>query len=204
MEAHALNSYDLDTYFALEQQGETRYEYYDGYIHAMAGGTPRHAQLAMNAGTALNNALRKAGKPCRVYSSDLKVSIRAANMRVYPDVSVVCGAPAYDPQEARALVNPTLAVEVLSESSEGMDRGLKFRGYRSLESLRDYVLVSQERAVVEIFSRSEQGLWSIETAVGLEAEFDLPSLGVRLSNADIYFGIEDLKEGDGLAEISVD
>lgn len=158
MEARALDSYDLDTYFALEREGETRYEYYNGYIHAMAGGTPRHALLAGNFITGLNNALRKAGKPCRVYSSDVKVSIHAANMRVYPDVTVVCGPPAYDPKEPRALINPTLAVEVLSESSEGMDRGIKFRGYRQLDGLRDYVLVSQERAVVEIFSRSDKDM----------------------------------------------
>ncbi|MDX1908051.1 MAG: Uma2 family endonuclease [Bacteroidia bacterium] len=193
MEARALDTFDLSTYLQLESESDTKYEFYNGYILAMAGGTPRHGLIGGNFLTALNIALRAAGKSCKVYSSDVKVAIAKANQRFYPDVSVVCGPVAYDDTEPRALTNPMVIVEVLSDTTEALDRGNKFRGYRQLESLREYILVSQDRALVEVFSRAEEGVWRIQTALGMDGAFELPSLDIQLLNSEVYLGVEDLQ-----------
>lgn len=180
----------LETYLAVEAGSETRYEYYDGFIWAMAGGSPKHGQLAANVTAALHAALRAANKPCRVYSSDVKVAINTANRRFYPDVSVVCGPDLYDEKEIRAITNPLLIVEILSETTETLDRGDKFHAYRQLGSLREYLLISQDKMLTEVFSRNPDGSWLIQAASGLEEEVLLPSLGIHLRNSDVYFGLE--------------
>ena len=192
MGAHALDTHTLETYIELEAGSETKYEYYDGYIHAMAGGSPEHGEIAVNVSTALKNALKAAGKPCKPLSSDVKVAINRANRRFYPDVSVVCGPVERDKKEPKAITNPLLVVEVLSESTESLDRGEKFRAYRQLESLREYVLVSQDKVLVEVFSRTPDGSWNIQTAIGLDQEISLPALDIRINTTDLYEGVEGL------------
>ena len=186
----ALDTHTLETYLQLESESDTKYEFYDGFIVAMAGGDPLHGKLAMNLGTALNNALREANKPCSVYSSDVKVAINTAKRRVYPDVSVVCGSEERDSVESKAITNPILVVEVLSESTESRDRGEKFMAYRQLSSLKEYILVSQETALVEVFSRTDDGTWRIQSAIGKEQDIELPSLGIFIKNQDIYYGVD--------------
>ena len=186
----ALQTYSLETYLQLEAEGDQKYEYEDGYILAMAGGEPRHGELAGNAITSLNNALRAKNKPCRAHSSDVKVSVRAVNRRYYPDVSVVRGEVERDELEPKAITNPILLVEVLSDSTEVRDRGPKFRAYRQLPSLREYVLIKQEEMVVEVFSRNEDGSWRIQSATEREDKVELPSLEISLSLADLYYGVK--------------
>lgn len=186
----ALNNHTIETYITLEKESEIRYEYYDGFIVAMAGGTPAHGELSANLTTALSNALRSADKTCKVYSGDVKVAINKANRRVYPDASVVCGEVDTDTKEPNAITNPILITEVLSESTESLDRGEKFMAYRQLDSLREYLLVSQDKVMVEVFSRTDDGTWRIQSFPELSQEIDLPGLGISINTSDIYFGVE--------------
>ncbi len=137
-----------EEYLAWERQQERKHEYFDGEVFAMAGGSYRHNRLIMKVGFALEPGLAAGG--CTVVASDQRV--RAHDRRyVYPDLSVVCGAPAIEHDDV--LTNPTMVVEVLSSTTEQYDRGLKWNSYQGLPSLTDYILVSQDRAHIEHFAR---------------------------------------------------
>jgi Uma2 family endonuclease len=192
MGAQALNTHTLETYIQLENDSDTRYEYYDGYIHAMAGGSPEHGEIAGNVIAALKNALKSAGKPCKTLTSDVKIAINRADRRCYPDVSVVCGPVERDKKEPKAITNPLLVVEVLSDTTESLDRGEKFRAYRQLESLREYMLVSQDKVLVEVFSRTSDGTWDIQAVTDRKQAITLPGLGIHLNTTDLYEGLEEL------------
>ncbi|MCA9685323.1 MAG: Uma2 family endonuclease, partial [Myxococcales bacterium] len=176
---------DYAAYLEAEAAAEVKHEYLRGEVYAMAGGTPEHAALAMAVGAELTLALR--GRPCRVFSSDLRVRIEATDLSTYPDITVVCGALERSAVDPQAVVNPTLIVEVLSDSTEAYDRGEKFSHYRRLPSLRAYVLVSQHEARLEAYIRNDDGAWVLsEAAVGqqlvLDAVFTSP---VALGRSEI-------------------
>ena len=120
-------------YLALERAADAKSEYLDGEIVAMTGGSRAHSLIAANLVRELGNALRE--RPCEVYGSDLRVSVALAGLYAYPDVTVVCGQPTFTDDERDTLENPTVIVEVLSPSTEGLDRGAKFTRYRRLPSL---------------------------------------------------------------------
>ena len=170
-------------YLAFEEKSVEKHEFLNGEVFAMAGGTIEHAALAAAVINALSNAVRD--RPCRVYSSDLRVRIRATGLTTYPDVAVVCGQPEVDAEDRCAIVNPLLVVEVLSDSSEAYDRGEKAAHYRHLPSLREYVLVSQHRPRIEVFRRNEAGRWELyEYESGSQAE--LTSVGCAIAVDDVY------------------
>ena len=170
-------------YLAAEAVSEVRHEYLNGEVWAMAGGTPEHAALALAVGSELRQALR--GKPCRAYSADLRVRIVDTGLSTYPDVSVVCGQLETAPDDKDAVTNPIVLVEVLSESTEGYDRGAKAAHYRRIPSLREYVLVSQAEPRIEVHRRAESGRWELLEARPGET-IELVSLGARLDVAAIY------------------
>jgi Uma2 family endonuclease len=178
-----------DEYLALERASEVRLEYLEGEVRpvgggalAMAGGTLEHARLTMNAGGTLRAALL--GRPCTVYSSDAKIRIEASGRATYADVSVVCGKLERSPVDAEALVNPRVIVEVLSDSTEAYDRGEKFRHYRKLASLQEYVLVAQGAPLVEVWRRAGDA-WQVEES-GPGERVRLASLGVELAVDELY------------------
>ena len=138
-------------YLAAERGAKTRHEYLSGTSWAMAGGTPEHGRLAAALAGELRGKLR--GRPCAVFSSDVRIRIAATDRTTYPDLSVVCGKRETAADDPDALVNPIVIVEVLSDSTEADDRGAKFAHYRRLESLREYVLVSQHERRIEVFRR---------------------------------------------------
>lgn len=172
-------------YLALEAASDVKHEYYGGEILEMAGRTIEHARVSASFGGELGNALQRASKRCTVFSSDLRVRIDAPNRTFYPDVSVVCGKPRMSLDDTHAVTNPIVIVEVLSESTERNDRGEKFKHYRTLPSLDEYVLVNTESQLIEVFRRSDQG-WVLNEAK--PGEFvALRSLDVSLSVDAIYF-----------------
>ncbi len=144
-------------YLAFERASPTKHEFVDGEVWAMAGGTPEHGRLAAAVIGILYAMLH--GRPCRPYSSDVRVYIEQLNEALYPDVSVVCGRLQLSEADPDAMTNPTLLVEVLSPSSEAYDRGKKFEKYRRLASLRHYLLVAQETPRIEHFRRNDDGTW---------------------------------------------
>ena len=176
--------YTPDDYLAFERQSEFKHEFLNGEIIAMAGGTPLHSLIKTNVVGELHAATK--GHRCTTYDSDLRVLVDATGLYTYPDASVFCDPVELDPGRTDVAVNPTLLVEVLSPSSEAYDRGKKFGHYRQIASLREYVLVSQEEPRVECFYKSDQGVWTLTEAVGMDSTLPLVSLGVSLSLRKIF------------------
>jgi Uma2 family endonuclease len=169
-------------YLALEAEAEQRYEFVDGVVYAMAGGTPEHSRLAIGVASELRAAL--VGLGYAVYGSDLKIRIDATNRTTYADVAIVCGPEVTSAIDPHAITNPTVIIEVLSPSTEASDRGEKWRHYQRLASLREYVLVSQGEPYVEVFRREGEE-WVLRTFVAGQS-VELPSQGVRVSVDAIY------------------
>ncbi len=140
-----------EEYLVWERNQLDKHDFYDGELIAMAGASMRHAALTSALTIELGAALR--GGPCRVYSSDLKISAMAGRRYFYPDASVVCARPRGEPAATDVIVNPNAIIEVLSASTEAYDRGAKWTSYQRLESLTDYLLVSQSSARIEHFVR---------------------------------------------------
>lgn len=173
-------------YLAFEAASTTKHEYVDGEVFAMAGGTITHGALAMAVGTALSNALRD--RACRVLSSDVRVRVKASGMASYPDVTVVCQQLEVDSDDPHGVLNPRLIVEVLSDSTEAYDRGAKAAHYRRIPSLREYVLVSQREALIEVYRRNERGNWElfVEAHAGERAELTSCGEPITLDVDAIY------------------
>ncbi len=169
-------------YLELEASSEQRYEFVDGFVYAMAGGPPEHSRLAMALGAELRSSLTANG--CAVYGSDLRIRIEATNRSTYADVVVVCGPELTSDIDRSAVINPTVIVEILSPSTEASDRGDKWRHYQRLDSLREYVLVSQGEPYIEVFRR-DGNEWILRTATAGQM-LELPSQGVRIAVDDIY------------------
>jgi Uma2 family endonuclease len=150
--------YTYEQYLAFERDAEMKHEFVDGEIYAMAGGSPRHNALALRIGTALD-----LGHPpgCVPFQSDQKVRVLATGRVAYPDASLVCGPLERDPADnsGHTLTNPSLLVEVLSPSTEDVDRISKRRDYQLIPSLREYVLVSQTQPRIEVYRRNDSGIW---------------------------------------------
>ncbi len=178
-----------EEYLARERAAETKSEYIDGVLVAMGGASPRHVLITTNITGELYGQLK--GRPCRVFSQDLRVRVEEAGMYAYPDVAAVCGEPTFDAGALDVLTNPTLIVEVLSESTEAYDRGLKFARYRQRASLQEYLLVAQDRVSVERYSRQGE-FWVLTEATHLEDAIELPSIGCTLALRDVYDKVEGL------------
>ncbi len=170
-------------YIAFEEKSETKHEYRNGEIVAMAGGSLEHARLAMRVGLALGIQLE--GRPCETFSSDARVRVLATGLATYPDLSVVCGKLERDPEHRNTLTNPTVLVEVLSPSTEAYDRGDKFHDYEQIPSLKEYVLVSSERRRIEVFRRQEDGSWMYYNIVD-RGVAELASIGCKLDLDEVY------------------
>jgi Uma2 family endonuclease len=173
-----------EEYLALERRSEEKHEFLDGEMFAMTGASRRHNLIALNIAASLHSQLD--GRPCEAYMGDMRIGVAATGLYTYPDVVVVCGEPHLADDSFDTLLNPTLIVEVISPSTEGYDRGKKFAHYRTIESLAEIVLVSQERIEVERFSRQPEGGWLLLEANRLEERLPLPAIGCELSLAGIY------------------
>jgi Uma2 family endonuclease len=183
--------FTVEEYLAFERASDERHEYLDGVIYAMAGESPDHGRICVNLVATLVARLR--GSNCEVFSKDTKVCCgpyRAhtrEGLYAYPDLVVVCGAMQFHGQAEDVLVNPQVIVEVLSPSTEAFDRGEKFHRYRRwLPTLTDYVLVGQDRPVIDHYHRAEDGLWMLQTLEDLEARLALETIGCTVPLAEVY------------------
>jgi Uma2 family endonuclease len=183
-------TYTVEEYFAIDEASETRHEYVDGQIFDMAGGTDRHSQITVNLIGLLWSRLR--GNPCQGRDGNLRVRYGRKVRYGYPDALIFCGPAQFDPK-ARSnttLLNPTVLFEVLSESTEAYDRGEKFGYYREIDSLREYVLIAQNRPSVQLYRRDASGVWAIEPPIdGLTSSVPLPSADIELPLAELYAGV---------------
>lgn len=173
-------------YLGLEAISPVKHEYLDGHVWAMAGGSPDHAAIAVNVAVILAAALR--GRPCRVYSSDLRVRVQATGLGTYPDLSVVCGSLQTDPDDpsGNTIINPTLLIEVLSPSTEDYDRGEKLSHYKRIPSVREILLIAHDEHRLESWRRTDSG-WTLEVArAGAEDRLRLAALDCTLDLAEVY------------------
>jgi Uma2 family endonuclease len=171
-------------YLARERAAERKSEYLAGEVFEMSGASREHNLLVTNLVRELSLQLR--GRECEVYPSDMRVKVAPSGLYTYPDVVVVCGEPNFEDEETDTLLNPTLIVEVLSKSTEGYDRGEKFEHYRRLDSLREYVLVAQDKCHVERYVRQPDQQWLFSEIVAPEGSLELVSLGCRLAMHELY------------------
>ena len=170
-------------YLDAERLAETKHEYFNGDVYAMAGASRSHTLISGNVYASLHAQLRQ--KTCSVYQSDMRVRVKPSGLYTYPDVVVTCGAEIFDDAHNDTLINPVVVIEVLSPSTESYDRGQKFRFYRGLPSLMDYVLVNQDSARIEVYTRHPDG-WLLTDAAGLESEVRLESIDCVLRLSDVY------------------
>lgn len=171
----------LEQFRAFERSSESKHEFVDGVVYAMAGGTAAHNRVAANVIVALGIAFR--GRRCSVFTSDQRV-VNADGTACYPDVSAMCGEPRFSDGVQDELLNPSVIFEVLSESSEAYDRGEKFTRYSSSPALQEYVLIDPRRVRVETFTRESDG-WKLRR-YGQSDTVPIKSVSVELSVADIY------------------
>lgn len=177
----------LAEYKNLESETDTRHEYYNGKIIAMAGGTGRHSILCSNINFEIQFGLKNKGSKCRGLNSEMKLSIEQANTYLYPDAMVVCGPLQWGGIDPHAITNPILIVEVLSPSSTQRDRSQKFNLYKTLVSFREYVLIAQAEPQVEVyFKKDPYQLWQKTVYNSLEDKVKFQSLGLSIPMADLY------------------
>jgi Uma2 family endonuclease len=184
MSAQPIPGLTPEQYLEIERAAEFKSEYYCGTMYATAGGTGVHGLIIVRVTGLLFQKLD--GGPCSIFSSDVRLRVSKEGLYTYPDLTVVCGAPKYADDQKDTLLNPSLIVEVLSKSTEAHDRGFKFAQYRSLESLQEYLLVSQTEMRVEKYLRRPAGKWELTDFAGPDAVCRLESLGCEIPVADIY------------------
>jgi Uma2 family endonuclease len=186
--------YTPEEYLAIERNCEGKSEYYGGEIFAMSGASERHNLIAGNILAGLHAQFR--GRPCKVYMSDMRVKVSPTGLYTYPDVVALCGEARFDDEQKDTLLNPTLIIEVLSKSTEAYDRGEKFKHYRKVDSLSEYLLISQERHQVDHYVRQPDNHWLLSEASNLDDTVNLPSINCVLALNEIYDKVETERENE--------
>lgn len=189
MDAQKLDNLSIDEYLKIERESNTKYEYHNGAIYAMAGGTLNHGLICGNIFGEVRNALREEESNCRVMNSEIKVHIQTKNCFVYPDAMIVCGEIEKSKTEPNSIINPKVVVEVLSKSTANYDRGDKFYLYRELESLEEYILIEQDKSQIDIYKR-EGNLWKITRISGIEQNLEISTLQISVELQEIYRDVE--------------
>ena len=179
--------YTPEEYLALEEKAEYRSEFESGVIVAMAGGTLNHARIVRNIDRAFG---RKLKQTCESFTTDVKVQVESYQRFYYPDVLVICGQPHYYNDRKDTIINPKVVIEVLSKSTEAKDRGEKMLAYQTLDSLEEYILVSQDKHLVEQYTRQDDGSWKYLATIGLDSEVTFESFDETFSLEDFYDLVE--------------
>ena len=182
-----------EEYLALERAAACKSEYYAGESFAMAGASERHVSIVANTMYLLVGQLK--GRPCKAYANDMRLKVSPTGLYTYPDILVVCSAPVFTDEHNDTLLNPTVLVEVLSESTEAYDRGRKFDHYRTLVSLSDYVLISQDQPKIEHFVRQSDSRWLFSAYNNLDDTVEIMSIACALPLRDVYDKV-DVSEGE--------
>ena len=187
MASNPVSKLTEEQYLAVERAAEFKSEFLDGVMYERSGGSPRHAGLAVRILAELHGKLR--GSECEVFGSDLRVRV-SSRMYTYPDVSVVCGKLQLADDQKDVLLNPIVIFEVLSPSTELYDRGVKLQLYRTIPSLREYILVDQNKARIEQYIYQDASTWTLRDHEGLDAVLKMDSIGASLPLRLIYDGVD--------------
>jgi len=178
----------FEEYVAYDEASEGKHAFLEGEIFAMAGGTEAHSLLTLAMGSLLREALRD--RPCRVYSPDMRLLVKETGLATYPDAAVVCGKTDFLTPAKTTYTNPIVLVEVLSPSTEKYDQIVKMNHYFHIPTLREYVMVWQDKRLIFLYTPSGDGNWLLRI-VQAGQELKLPSIDVTLSLDDIYRGVFD-------------
>ena len=181
--------FNIEEYIEFDKNSEERWEYFDGVVVSMSGGTLIHNRISTNLVAGLRGKALEKG--CEVLAGDMRIKVPKAPPYRYADIVVVCGPPVIEQiQGLDVLVNPRLIVEILSSSTEAYDRGKKFVSYKSIESFEEYLLVAQDRPYITHYLRQPDGSWSRTDVEGLDNEIELSSISCKLSLREIYELVE--------------
>lgn len=181
--------FSVKDYLEYERNAPERHEFLDGNVYAMAGESPRHSTICFNLYTIIGNQLR--GKRCRGFSPNMKVATNKKGLFSYPDLAIVCGQPKYHDKKGDILLNPTVIFEVLSPSTEQYDRGEKFLRYiNGIESLTDYILISQNNPAIEHFRKQSNNEWEKTEIEGIESVLKIDSIECEIVLSELYDLIE--------------
>jgi Uma2 family endonuclease len=177
--------FSVEDYLDFERLQTERHEFLDGSVYAMAGESPNHSTVCFNLNTIIGLQLR--GKRCRGFSPNMKIATNEKGLYSYPDLAIVCGEPKFHDQKKDVITNPTVIFEVLSPSTEHYDRGEKFLRYvNGIESLKDYILISQDAPAIEHFHKQTNGEWEKTEFEGIEAVFYIDSIECEISLTELY------------------
>jgi len=174
-------------YLEIERHSEIKHEYINGRMYALPGASEPHIDISLNIVGALRAQMR--GRPCKAWAMDMRVNINPTGRYTYPDVVAVCGERRFEDSEVDTLLNPTVIVEVLSDSTQSYDRGEKFDHYRKIESLREYVLVAQNSMRIDHYALRD-GQWVFSALTAAEERLSLSSIGCEVGLAEIYEDVE--------------
>lgn len=184
--SYSNKKYTIEEYLEMEQASQEKHEYYQGGIFAMSGAKVTHNIIAMNTAALFTNKLK--GKPCRPFNSDQRIHIEKNSLFTYPDISIVCGKIETRNNDEWNVINPTIIIEILSPSTRDYDRGQKFKLYRDIPSLKEYILIDSESVNVEIFFLNQHGNWELKEYKTIDDSFYLDSVQVKLELNEIYEG----------------
>lgn len=176
-----------EEYLQLEETSESKNEYRDGEIIPMAGGTTNHNEIVGNFYANFKFTMR--GKNYKIYMGDVKLWIQRYRIYTYPDVMVISGKPIYEGNGTTQVTNPSIIVEVLSNSTQNYDRTNKFRFYRSISELQEYIMIDQYEYLVEQFTKNADGQWVLTEYESVDAVLSLQSIDFQISFSDIYQGV---------------
>jgi Uma2 family endonuclease len=177
-----------EQYLEIEAKAERKSEYYNGEMFLMAGNTSDHSLICVNVSRLFSDQLRE--KPCYIYESNIRVRILETGLYTYPDAVVVCGNREWSDLARTTLLNPTILVEVLSDSTEAYDRGEKFWHYRHIPSLREYMLISQKAFRIDQYIRQPDGEFKLRSYDSVDATLEVPAVGCSIPLKEIYFKTE--------------
>jgi Uma2 family endonuclease len=173
-------------YLSLEKEALEKSEYYKGEIFAMAGASARHNKIFSNLFGNLFAELK--GRPCQPYGSDLRIHIPENTLYTYPDISIICGDIVSSQLDEDTAIKPTALIEILSTATKDYDRGTKFKLYRDIPTLLEYILVDSESVSIEVFRKNSSAHWELEEYKTLEEIMIIGCVGINMLLSEIYDG----------------
>ena len=183
-----LNYISQEEYLDAERLATNKHEYYKGEIFAISGARIAHNMIFKNTFVDIANKLK--GKKCQPFGSDLRIHIPSNTLYTYPDISIICGEIDTLDDTFDTATNPSVIIEILSESTRNYDKGGKFTLYRAIESLQEYILIDSESVMVEKFIRNADNSWQLTEYITLEQKFSIATLAIELQLADIYNNVK--------------
>ena len=176
--------YTPDEYLAIEREAKFKSEYFDGEMFAMTGASRKHNLISLNIAASLHNRFKKTS--CEVYINDMRVKVSPTGLYTYPDIVIVCDTPQFEDSELDTLINPLVIIEVLSTSTECYDRGKKFENYRTIQSLTEYIMISQDRPYSEHYTRQSDNTWLLRETGDKAGVIHIACVECELTMEEIY------------------